>query len=87
MGQKVPNLHRNQKDQQRPSQDRTAQFPEWDLGPEDILQMDILPNLPPSGGYDQVITAIDVFSRYLFTYPVTRITATSVARVIMGVGA
>ena len=23
--------------------------PEWDLGPEDILQMDILPNLPPSG--------------------------------------
>ena len=21
--------------------------PEWDLGPEDILQMDILPNLPP----------------------------------------
>ena len=23
--------------------------PEWDLGPEDTLQMDILPNLPPSG--------------------------------------
>ena len=49
--------------------------PEWDLGPEDILQMDILPNLPPSGGYDNIITAIDVFSRYLFAYPVTRITA------------
>ena len=35
--------------------------PEWDLGSEDILQMDILPNLPPSGGYDHIITAIDVF--------------------------
>ena len=52
--------------------------PEWDLGPEDILQMDILPNLPPNGGYDNIITAIDVFSRYLFAYPVTRITAPAV---------
>ena len=59
--------------------------PEWDLGPEDILQMDILPNLPPSGGYDHIITAIDVFSRYLFAYPVARITATFVARVIMDI--
>ena len=59
--------------------------PEWDLGPEDILQMDILPNLPPSGGYDHIITAIDVFSKYLFAYPVTRITATAVSRVIMDI--
>ena len=57
--------------------------PEWDLGPEDILQMDILPILPPSGGYDNIITAIDVFSRYLFAYPATGITAPAVARVIM----
>ena len=59
--------------------------PEWDLGPEHILQIDILPNLPPSGGYDHIITAIDVFSRYLFAYPVTRITASAVARVIMDI--
>ena len=59
--------------------------PEWDLGPEDILQMDILPNFPPSGGYDHIITAIDVFSRYLFAHPVTRITATTVSRVIMDI--
>ena len=59
--------------------------PEWDLGPEDILQMDILPNLPPSGGNDHIITAIDVFSKYLFAYPVTRITATAVSRVIMDI--
>ena len=37
------------------------------------------------GGYDHIITAIDVFSRYLFAYSVTRITATSVARVIMDI--
>ena len=59
--------------------------PEWDLGPEDFLQMDILPNLPPSGGFDNIITAIDVFSRYLFAYPTTRITAPTVARVIMDI--
>ena len=47
--------------------------------------MDILPNLPPSGGYDHIITAIDVFSRYLFAYPVTRITASAVSRVIMDI--
>ena len=33
--------------------------PQWDLVPEDILQMDILRNLPPSGGFDNIITAID----------------------------
>ena len=53
--------------------------PERNLGPEDILQMDILPNLPPSGGYDNIITAIDVFSR------VTRITAPAVAKIIMDI--
>ena len=59
--------------------------PEWDLGPEDILLMDILPNLPPGGGFDNIIAAIDVFSRYLFAYPTTRITAPTVARVIMDI--
>ena len=47
--------------------------------------MDILPNLLPSGGFDHIITAIDVFSRYLFAYPVTRITATAVSKIIMDI--
>ena len=47
--------------------------------------MDTLPNLPHSGSYNHIITAIDVFSRYLFAHPVARITATSVARVIMDI--
>ena len=25
-------------------------IPEWDLGPEDFMQIDLLPELPPSGG-------------------------------------
>ena len=37
-------------------------LPEWDLGPEDAMQIDPLPNLPPSGGFENVLTAIDVFS-------------------------
>ena len=47
--------------------------------------MDILPKLPPSGGYGNISTAIDVFSRCLFAYPVTRITGPAVARVIMDI--
>ena len=47
--------------------------------------MDILPNFPTSGGYDHIITAIDVFSRYLFAYPATRINATAVSKVIMDI--
>ena len=36
---------------------------EWDLGPEDAMQIDLLPNRSPSGGYENIITAMDVFSR------------------------
>ena len=60
-------------------------LPEWDLGPEDAMQIDLLPNLPTSGGYQTVMTAIDVFSRYLFAYPLIEATATSVAKVIIDI--
>ena len=60
-------------------------MPEWDLGPEDALQIDLLPNLPISGGYQTVMTALDVFSRYLFTYPLIEATATKVAKVIIDI--
>ena len=60
-------------------------MPEWDLGPEDAMQIDLLPNLPPSGGYENIITAMDVFSRYLFAYPVTDASATNSAKVIIDI--
>ena len=30
---------------------------------EDAMQNDLVPELPPSGGYDNIVTAKDVFSR------------------------
>ena len=60
-------------------------LPEWDLGPKDAMQIDLLPNLPPSGGYENVQTAIDVFSRYQFANPLTDASAISVAKVIIDI--
>ena len=59
--------------------------PEKDLGPEDALQIVLLPKLPTSGGYQTVMTAIDVLARYFFAYPLTKATATSVAEVIFDI--
>ena len=60
-------------------------LPEWDLGPEDATQIDLLPNVPPSGGSENVLTAIDVFSRYLFAYPIMDASAINVAKVLVDV--
>ena len=32
------------------------------------MQIDSMPELPRSGGYENIMTAMDVFSRYLFAY-------------------
>ena len=55
------------------------------LGPEDTLQMDIVPFDEPSGGCNAKITAMDVFSRYLFTYNVVKTEAPTVARVLIDI--
>ena len=60
-------------------------IPEWDLGPEDLMQLDLLPELQQSGGYESIITAIDVFSRYAFAYPVSNPTAVSTAKFIFDI--
>ena len=49
------------------------------------MQIDLLPNLPPSAGYNCIITAIDVFSQYLFAYPLIEATATSTAKVLIDI--
>ena len=58
---------------------------EFTMGPEDCLEVDILPNLPSSNGYQHIITMMDVFSRYLFAYPTQDMTAKTVARCIIDV--
>ena len=52
------------------------------FGPEDCLEVDILPNLPSSNGYRHIITMMDVFSRYLFAYPTQDMTVRTVDRCI-----
>ena len=36
---------------------------EYNAEPEDAMQIVLLPGLPPSGGYENIVTAMDVFSR------------------------
>ena len=36
------------------------------LHPKMQCKLDLVPGLPPSGGYENIVTAMDVFSRYLF---------------------
>ena len=42
---------------------------EYITAPENAMQIDLVPGLPPSGGYENTVTAMDVFFRYLFAYP------------------
>ena len=50
--------------------------------PEDAFQIDLLPVLPPAGGYENIMTAMDVFSRYLFAYPTSNQDAETIAKVL-----
>ena len=53
--------------------------------PEDAMQIDLLSELPPSGDYENIVTAMDVFSRYLFAYPTSNQDAKTIARVIINI--
>ena len=58
------------------------------LGSEDILEINILPNLPNlpnSAGYQNIVTVIDIFSRYLFAYPTQNATAKTIGRCLFDV--
>ena len=58
---------------------------EYITEPEDAMQIDLVPGLPPSGGYENIVTAIDVFSRSLFAYPTSNQDARTVAKVIINI--
>ena len=53
--------------------------------PEDAMQIDLVPELPPSGGYENIVTAMDVFSRYLFAYPTSNQDAKTIAKVLINI--
>ena len=58
---------------------------EYITAPEDAMQIDLVPELPPSGGYENIVTAMDVFSRYLMAYPTSNQDATTIAKVIINI--
>ena len=49
------------------------------------MQVDLVPELPPSGGYENIVTAMDVFSRYLFAYPTSNQDAKTIARALINI--
>ena len=52
---------------------------------EDGKQIDLVPELPPSGGSANIVTAMDVFSRYLFAYPTSIQDAKTIAKVLINI--
>ena len=53
--------------------------------PEDVMQIDLVPELPPSGGYENIVTAMDVFFRYLFAYLTSNPDAKTIAKVLINI--
>ncbi len=50
--------------------------------PGETMMIDLVGPLPNSGGYTQILTAMDVFSRYLFTVPLMRLDAPTIIRAL-----
>ena len=53
--------------------------------PEDAMKIDLVPDLPPSAGYENIVTAMDVFSRYLIAYPTSNQDAKTIAKVFINI--
>ena len=53
--------------------------------PEEAIQSDLFPELPPAVGYKDIITALDVFSRYLSAYTTKNQKAKKTAGVIINI--
>ena len=49
------------------------------------MQINLLPEVPPTGGYENIIAAYHVFSRYAFAYPSSNRTAVDTAKVIIDI--
>ena len=73
-----PDCIANKRIDTRPIRPQMLSITEFTMGPEDCLEVDILPNIPSSSGYQHIITLMDVFSRYLFAYPTQDMTAKTV---------
>ena len=46
------------------------------------MQVDLVPELPSSGGSENIVTGMDVFCRYLFAYPTSNQDSKTFTKVI-----
>ena len=53
--------------------------------PEDSMQIDLVPELSPSDVYENVVTAMDVFSRYLFAHTASNQDAKTIGKDIINI--
>ena len=53
--------------------------------PEEAMQIGLVPEKPPSGGYENIVTAMDVFSRFLIAYPTSNQDAKTIANVLTNI--
>ena len=58
---------------------------EHTAAPEDAMQIDLVPQLPPSDDYENILTAMVVFSRFLFAYPTSNQDAKTIAKEIINI--
>ena len=58
---------------------------EYITAPAEAMQIDLVPGLPPSGGFENIVTAMDVFFCYLSAYPTSKKDAKSIAKVITNI--
>ena len=59
--------------------------PEHITLPEDAMQFDLAPELPPFGSYGNFVTAMDLFYPVLFAYPTSNQDAKTIAKVITNI--
>ena len=53
--------------------------------PKNAMEIDLVPELTPSGRYETIMTAMDVFSRHLFPYPSSNLDAKTNAKVLINI--
>ena len=53
--------------------------------PEDAMQIELVPELPPSGDYENIVTAMYVYPRFLLAYPTSSRDTKIIAKVIFNI--
>ena len=78
-------MHQGKEDRQLTDTFPLLNLNELITGPEDALRIDIVPGLPPSGAYKNIVKPKHVLSRYLLAYPTASQSANTIARVKINV--